>query len=72
MVSRTATDPKTGFTGVVLVASFAILRPPMAIFNAEMTLSWPFGRLDLSVMVETQGSHEKAVKRGSCEKGPEP
>ena len=58
------TDPKTGFTGVVLVASFAILRPSMAIFSAEVTLPRPFGRCELSVMVESRGSHEKAVRRG--------
>ena len=34
----------------------------MAMFNVERTPSpGPFGRWDLSVMVETQGSHEKAV-----------
>ena len=64
MVRRIATDPKTGFTGVVLVASFVILRPPMAIFSTEMALPWPLaGRWELSVMVELQGSDEKAVKK---------
>ena len=51
MVRRTAADPKTGFTGVVLVASFAILRPLMAKFSAEITLPWPFSCWELSVIV---------------------
>ena len=42
MVRRTDTEPKTGFTGVVLVASLATFRPSMAIFNAGMTLPRPF------------------------------
>ena len=72
MVRRTATDPKTGFTGVVLVASFAILRPSMATFSADITLLLPFGRWELSVMVETQGSDKKAVRGGGCERALEP
>ena len=53
-----------GCAGVVLEASFAILRPSMAIFSAEITLPRPFGRWELSVMVEMQGGCEKAVRRG--------
>ena len=68
MARRMATDPKTGFAGVVLVASFAILRPSMATFSAARTLPRPFGRWELSVISETQGSHEKAVKRGGCKR----
>ena len=54
MVRRTATEPKTGFTGVVLVASFMMFKPLMAMFNAGITLPAPFRRWDLSVMVEMQ------------------
>ena len=51
-----------GFTGVVLVASLAMFRPSMAIFNAGMTLPRPFCRWSLSVMVEIQGECEEAVR----------
>ena len=66
MVRRAATEPKTGFTGVVLVASFAMFRPLMAMFNAGIALPPPFRRWDLSVMVETQGGRERAVRCGGC------
>ena len=72
MVRRAATDAKTGFTGVVFVASFAMLRTPMAMFNAETALPRPLGRWELSVMVETEGGHERTVRRGGCEEEPEP
>ena len=72
MVRRIATDPKTGFTGVVLVASFAILRTPVAVFSAETALPRPSGGWELSAMVEAQGSDERAVRRGGCEEEPEP
>jgi hypothetical protein len=72
MVRRIATDPKTGFTGVVLVASFAILRTPMAVFSAETALPWPSACWELSVMVETEGGHERAMRRGGCEEEPKP
>ena len=74
MVSRVATELKTGFTGVVLVASFATFRTSMAVFKAGMTLPLPlpFRRLELSAMVEMQGSCEKAVRREGCEEEPEP
>ena len=44
----------------------------MAMFSAEMALPRPSGRWELSVMVELQGGHEKAVRRGGCEEEPEP
>ena len=72
MVRRVATEPKTGFTGVVLVASFARFRASMAIFKAGITLPRPFRRLELSAMIETQGSHEEAVRREGCEEELEP
>ena len=67
MVRRTATEPKTGFTGVVLVASLAMIRPSMAMFNAGITLPPPFRRWDLSAMVEMQDSRERAAGRGGRE-----
>ena len=72
MVRRVATDPKTGFTGVVLVASFAISRTPMAVFSTETALPWPSGCWKLSVMVKTEGGHERAVRRGAVRKNPNP
>ena len=63
-----ATGPKTGFAGVLLEASFAILSPSMAIFSAEIAPSRPFGGWELSVMAKSQGKHEKVVRRGG---GPE-
>ena len=44
MVRRVTTELKTGFTGVVLVASFTRFRALMAIFNAGITLLRPFRR----------------------------
>ena len=67
---RIATDPKTGFTGVVLVASFAMFSPVMAISNAGTTLPLPFCRWGLSVMVEMRGEHEEVVRRDGSEEGP--
>ena len=65
MVRRIATEPKTGFTGVVFVASFAMFRPVMAISNAGATLLWPFCRcrLSRSVMVEMRGEDEGVVRK---------
>lgn len=54
MTRRTATDPKTGFIGVLFVASFAIVRPLMAMFSAEITLPRPSGCWELSVMGESR------------------
>ena len=73
MVRRVATELKTGFTGVVLVASLARLRASMAVFNAGVTFPRLFCRLELSVMVETQGSCEEAVRdvEEGCEEEPE-
>ena len=63
MISK-ATDPKTGFAGVLFEASLTRLRVSMAIFSADITPSRAFGGRELSVMVESQGKHEKAVRRG--------
>ena len=63
MVRRMATEPKTGFTGVALVASFAICKVLMAISNAGINLPWPFCRWESSVMVEMQGECEEAVRK---------
>ena len=52
MVRRMATEPKTGFTGVVLVASFAMFKPSIAKFNVGITLLRAFGRWELADMVE--------------------
>ena len=67
-----ATGPKTGPAGVLLEASFAILRPSMATFNAEIAPSRPFGGWVVSVMVESQGKDEKAAGFGGREKAFEP
>ena len=73
MVRRSATEPKTGFTGVVFVASLAMFRPLMAIFNAGITLPRPFCCWEFSVMVKMRGGYKKAVRRrGGCEEEPEP
>ena len=63
MVKRRATDPKMGFTGVVLVASLAMFRPLMAIFNAGMALPRPFCRWGLSVMVKMRGEYEEPARK---------
>ena len=62
MARRMATAPNAAFAGATLATSFARLRPSMAEFNVERTPSRPFGCWDLSVMVKTQGSDEKAVR----------
>ena len=62
---RIDADPKTALIGVLLEVSFAILRRLMALFSAERT--W-----DLSFMVEPQGVHERAVRRGGCKEEPDP
>ena len=72
MVRREATAPTTGPAGVVLVASFAMVRTSMAVFKAGTTLLRPFRCWESSVMVETQGSGEKAVRGEGCEEEPEP
>ena len=72
MMRRVATEPKTGFTGVVLVASLARFRASMAVFKAGITLPRPFRRWELPVMVESQGSREKAVRGEGYEEEPEP
>ena len=61
-----------GFTGVVLVASFAMFKLLMAMFNAGIILPPLFCRWDVSVMVETQCGRERAVRCGCCGKEPRP
>jgi len=58
------------FADITLVASFARFSPPMATLSEERTLSLPFkfGRWELSAMADTQGSWEKALRCGGCEK----
>ena len=72
IVRRMATEPKTALAGVMFESSLARFRPSIAIFSEERTPSRPFGRWDLSVMVETQGSCEEAVRCEGCEGEPEP
>ena len=49
---------------MLLEASFAMLRPSMAIFSAEIAPSRPFGDWEMSVMVESQGGDEKVARCG--------
>ena len=58
---RIATTPKTAGAGVMLEASFPMFTRPRATSNERIAPSCFFGCLDLSVMVETQGSCEVAV-----------
>ena len=44
----------------------------MAMFNAGIALPPLFRRWDLSAMVETQGSHERAVGGGGSEERSKP
>ena len=67
-----ATGPKTEFAGVLLEASPTRLRASMAVFSAERLLPRPFGRSELSVMVESQDSDEKDVRCEGCEKAFQP
>ena len=64
VVRRTLAEVNTVLAGITVVACFARSSPPMAAFNEERTPFLPFSRWDLSVMVETEGSHEEAVWRG--------
>ena len=57
---------------MLLEASFAMLRLSMAIFSVEIAPSRSFGGWELSVMVESQGEHEKTVRCGGCGKAFEP
>ena len=57
---------------MLLEASFAMLRPSMAMFSAEIAPSRSFGGWVLSVMVESQGKDEKAAGFGGREKAFEP
>ena len=63
IVSRTLTDPKTAFAGVMLEVSFARFRDLMATANAEGTPSRPFGRWELVAIVDNRGDCEKAVRK---------
>ena len=55
MVSRTLTEPKTAFAGVMLEISFARFRTSMATFNVERTLRRPFGRWEIVSIVVVTG-----------------
>jgi hypothetical protein len=48
--------------GVILEIFSARFMASMAAFNEETAFSRPFGSWDLVAMVETEGSHEKAVR----------
>ena len=63
MARRAATVLMKGPAGVVLVASFAMFRVLMTIFNAGRALPQSSGCWELFVMVETQGSHERVVRQ---------
>ena len=67
-----ATEPKTGFAGVELAASFAMFRTAMAVFKVGITLPLPFRCWEMPAMVETQGSREKAVRREGREEELDP
>ena len=69
MVSRTPTEPKTAFAGVMLETSFARFTASMARFNEERVLSRLFGRLGLVAIVETQRRGEETSLRAGCEEG---
>ena len=71
MVRSVVTEPKTGFAGVLLVASLTRVKASMAIFKGGIAFPRPFRRWELSAMVETQGGCEEAVRREGCEEEPE-
>ena len=52
MVRRVVTEPKMGFTVVVLVASSVRFRSSMAVFKAGITPPWPFRWWKLFTMVK--------------------
>ena len=64
---RTPEEASATSAGVVLVTPFAPFKELMAMFSEERAPSHPLGRWDLVVMVETQGSRERAVLHASCE-----
>ena len=66
VVRRMPTTPKTAGAGVMLEASFPIFTKPMATSSERTAASRLFCCLDLSVMVETQGSGEVAVLYKCC------
>ena len=43
MARRVATEPKIGFTGLVLAAALAMFRSSMATFKVEIISSRPIG-----------------------------
>jgi len=51
--------PKAALAGVTLEIFSARFMASMAAFNGETALPRPFGRWDLGVMVEAQGSREE-------------
>jgi len=59
--------PKTALAGVILEIFSARFVASMAAFKEEIEPSRPFGRWDLVVMVEAQGSCKKAVQRADRE-----
>ena len=56
-------DPKTGFTGAVLVVSFRMFRLLMAVFKVGIALLRPFCRWELSVMVEMQDEYREVARK---------
>ena len=62
IVRITLTVAKTAFAGVILEIFSARSMASMAAFNKETAFSRPFGRWELVVMVETEGSHKGTVR----------
>jgi len=62
IVRRTPTEPNTALAGVMLESSFARFKPSMATSSEERTPSRPFGRWDLSTMVERNARERCDVK----------
>ena len=61
VVRRIVATPKTAGAGVMLDASFPMFTRPMATSSERIAPSRFAGCLDLSAMVETEGSREAAV-----------
>ena len=57
---------KTAGAGVMLVALLKVFNTSMAVSSRPLLLSCFFGGLDLSVMVERQGSGEVVVLGKGC------
>ena len=62
MASRTLVEANAVFTGMMLEASLARLRASMAKFSEERAPPCSVGCWDSVAMVETQDSHEEAVR----------